>query len=633
MMTLIEKSMFAERKTLEFSIFESLLKGIEKPGMYIGHEFGIKSKSLDYILTHKNAVLAALIFPDTYEVGMSNLGLQILYKIVNENQDFSAERAFSPWPDFEASLRSRKVKYFSLENRIFLNSFDLIGFNAANEMLYTNILNIIDLAGLEVRHAGRKNIFPLICAGGSAVVNPWPLSNFMDFMLIGDGEEAILEIMAEIREFKYDACQKVPASESDKVKFKKELLKNLAKISGVFVPDFYRVIYKSNGSISEIASKEKNTAARKIKKTVFKGFDRSAGVSDPVIPNIRIVHDRLNIEIMRGCSRGCRFCQAGFIYRHVRQKKPGALTLLSREGIKNTGYGEISFTSLSSSDFRGLSELVDGIRLEPGSEKISISLPSLRLDSFSLDIARKISSVRKTGLTFAPEAGSQRLRDIIKKDIILPDLMQSVRIALMEGWHKIKLYFMIGLPGEEKEDVEEIINLTDRVIDVAKQILPKRSIGRLQINVSINAFNPKPFTPFQWAAQDSIKNLQKKINVINAGINTRYVRLNWTNPKKSSIECALSRGDSRVSDAIELAWKTGSKFDNWTDFFNYEIWMESFKKLGLDISFYTTRRIGEDEILPWDIIDMGVKKEFFLKEYRSALKLLNKDLKKDCDKL
>ncbi|MBM3705511.1 MAG: TIGR03960 family B12-binding radical SAM protein [Actinobacteria bacterium] len=630
MMNSIENGIAAAPGFLEFSIFESLLKDIEKPGRYIDHEFGTCSKSPEYILSRRNTVLAALIFPDTYEVGMSNLGLQILYSIINKYEGFSAERAFSPWPDFEERLRSHGMKYFSLENRIFLDSFDLLGFNAAHEMLYTNILNIIDLSGLEVNSSRRRSIFPLICAGGSATVNPWPLSNFMDFMLIGDGEEAVVEILKVISDFKSGIIKRKSGSNGNKTGLKRQILKELSKIDGVFVPGFYRIIYKVDQTVLQIVTETNDGKASKIKKAVFRDFGRSGPVIAPLIPNIRTVHDRLNIEIMRGCGRGCRFCQAGFIYRPVRQRKVPDLVSSVREGLKNTGYDEISFTSLSSSDFRGLSELVQEVRSTPGIDRISISLPSLRLDSFSLKIAEKILWRRKTGLTFAPEAGSQRLRDLIKKDINQSHLLQSVKIAFLNGWEKIKLYFMVGLPGEEKDDIDEIIHLIEKVIQIAKETLSGRSIGRLQVNVSINAFSPKPFTPFQWAAQESLESLQKKLSIINSGVPARFVKFNWTNPKKSRVECALSRGDSRVSDVVELAWKKGAKFDNWTDFFNYDIWLESFKQCGLDIDFFSSRRIKTDEILPWDIIDTGVKKGFLLKEYRQALKFCKKYFKKEC---
>ncbi len=609
---------------LDLAEIGALLEGIQKPGRYIGKEFGIKSKKPGYLLKNPGTVNTALVFPDVYEVGMSNLGLQILYKIINSSPRFNAERAFSPWFDFEDRLRKSCTKLFSLENRIFLDCFDLIGFNAAHEMLYTNIVNAIDLSGLAIRSSERKSLFPLVCCGGSAAVNPWPISAFMDFMVIGDGEAVISLILETISSYKDKYL-------SDRTSYlenyfslqqlKKEMLRSLGQLEGVFVPSLYSLVYNRDNTVKKIiysgGKEDKN--AKKVKKATVKDLDSFEIPADPVVPNIQTVHDRLNIEIMRGCGRGCRFCQAGFIYRPLRQKKVKNLINKSIEGLMQTGYDEISFTSLSSSDYRNLKKLIEKVTGSDLFEKISISLPSLRLDSFSLEIAEMIQSGRKTGLTFAPEAGSQRLRDIIKKDISADELRESIRAAFLKGWTKVKLYFMVGLPFETDDDIKAIAETTNEIIDLARQCLDKRGFSRLQLGVSINAFCPKPFTPFQWCAQEKIYKLEEKIRAVRQSINSRFVKLHGNDPEKSSIECAFARGDSRLSDVIESAWRSGAKFDNWADYFDYGLWKQSFAKAGADPDFYTIRQYGLNETLPWDVIDIGIKKDYFIKEYSKAM--------------
>ena len=650
-------------------MLEKLLKGIEKPGRYVNHEAGIKSKSLEYILAHPETVLAALFFPDIYEIGMSNAGIEILYDIVNKYPDFSAERVFSPWVDFEESLRKNKTCLFSLENRIFLNNFDLVGFNAAHEMLYTNILNGLQLSGIEHIAEKRDSIFPLVCAGGGSVFNPWPLSKFMDFMVVGDGEEAIIQILEIIKDFKEDigisekiVINKNPGnagynnagynntgnnnigcgnnstaqsadisvknanktgkntgyaeSKENTISHKKQLLKKLEAVDGVFVPQFHKIIYNADAQIQSISSSVGGKAA--VKKAVLKDLDSFKIVCDPVIPNIRVIHDRFAVEIMRGCSRGCRFCQAGFIYRPVRQRNSRELIDNSIEGLKNTGYDEISFTSLSSSDYNGIFDLIYGVASSKYLKRLSVSMPSMRLDNFNVQLAEIIQSGRKTGLTFAPEAGSQRMRDILKKDISDEELLESIKIAFTKGWDRVKLYFMIGLPFETDEDINGIIDLLYKVIELARATLPKRSFSRFTLSVSINAFCPKPFTPFQWCPQDDISILTKKFYFIEKNIPKRRVKLHWNSPEKSKIECAMSRGDLRTADVVEQAWKNGAKFDNWTDFFSFELWKKSFEQAGVDMDFYTTRQYCQDEMLPWDIVDIGIKKEWFLQEYRKS---------------
>ncbi len=587
-------------KRLDFELLEELLEGIEKPGRYINKEIGTKSKNLGLPEDFSGMVFMALVFPDIYEVGMSNLGIQIIYDIVNKYKDFSVERVFSPWVDFEKKLKDCNVKIFSLENRIFLDCFDLVGFSVQHEMLYTNILNILDLGGINAHSEQRGENTPLVGAGGSAVVNPQPLSKFMDFFVIGDGEEVVVDILKKVKIYKKNN------------KSKSWLLKEISRLDGVYVPRFYKFYYYKNGLI------KKFEPCKKVKKAVVRKLDKFNVVTDPIIPNIRTVHDRYIVEIMRGCWRGCRFCQAGIIYRPVRKREVESLIKQSVSGIKNTGYDEISFLSLSSSDYEKIEHLVEGVTGALKSKRLSISMPSMRLNSFNLRFLELIQSGRKTGLTFAPEAGTQRMRDIINKNIKEDEMLECIKMAFGKGWEKIKLYFMIGLPFENEQDIKGIVELVEKIINVARNEVPGRKLRRLKINISINAFCPKPFTPFQWVGLESPESLKKKFSYILSNTPKRYINIKWSDPERSLIESALSRGSELLCDVIENAWKNGAKFDNWSDFFNFGIWEKAFKNSGVDISLFTTRNFPVDEILPWDVIDIRVKKSSLLKEYEKS---------------
>ncbi len=582
---------------------EKLLKGIQKPGRYIGNEIGIKSKPLKQL--KEDMMLCALAFPDTYEMGMANLGIQVLYQIINQHPGYSAERVFAPWTDFEKALRDSSWKLFSLENRIPLNNFDLIGFNLAHELLYTNMLNMIDLAGLDIRAKDRKEAFPLICAGGTAVSNPQPVSAFLDFMIIGEGEEVILEIMARLKSYK------------KKDKKKKEILEGLSNIEGIYVPGLYRFYYFPSGEIKRIEP------SRKVTKRVFKDFGRSRILVDPVVPNISVVHDRLPVEIMRGCPGACRFCQARNFYYPLRIRKAANIAEDTIEGLRRTGYDELSLLSLSTSDYRGLQSLLENLKDYVLKKRVSISLPSIRMESFGLDIAEMMGTGRKTGLTFAPEAGSQRMRKIIGKDIDQEAMLDCARQAFSEGWEKIKLYFMIGFPFETRQDIEAIPVLIKKFLQAAKEESKGRGFRRVNIGVSVNAMVPKPHTPFQWCGQDNPADLEEKFSIITRGVPRKAIKLNWTDPKRSRLEAALSRGDARTCDIIEEAWKRGARFDNWTDLFDYGAWESAFTETR--ISFYANRDFPQDGRLPWDMIDMGAGKKYLLRQFEKARQYAEQD--------
>jgi len=589
-------------KSLEYEKLEKLLRGIEKPGRYIDNEIGTSSKDPGKL--KPDSVIVALAFPDIYEVGMPNIGLQILYDIINRHPSFSAERFFAPWTDMEQQLRETGTRLFSLENRIFMESFDLIGFSLQHELLFSNTLNMLDLGGIRLVSEERSVDTPLICAGGPATVNPAPMSRFMDFMVIGDGEEVIIPVLENLARFRTGTIDK------------DSFLRQISTMDGIYVPAYHKYIYSDGGKL------EKIEPGNKTKKAVLSDLDDIHIVTRPIIPNIKPVHDRFAVEIMRGCGRGCRFCQAGFTNRPVRSRSADRLIEQSIEGLENTGYDEISFLSLSTSDYRDLERLIRGVSEKTEEERLSISLPSMRLDSFTMGIAELVQQGRKTGLTFAPEAGSQRMRDIINKNITENDILDCIELAFRKGWEKIKLYFMIGFPGETGEDVLEIAALIKKVATRARNVMPRDKVKRFNMNVSINVFNPKPFTPFQWSSQEGVGSLKKKFKLILDNVHQRYIKISWSDPEKSRLECTLSRGDTRIGKVIEDAWKNGAKFDNWADLFDASPWIDSFHKNDIKIGYYTDREYNTDEILPWDVVDIGVNKESLLSVYRRVRKVI-----------
>ena len=579
-------------------LFEELLDKVQKPGRYTGKEFNETVKKED-----ASTVKIALTFPDLYEIGMSYLGFKILYEIINKRDDASAERVFSPAVDMEKLLRERQIPIFSLETYRSLNSFDIVGFTIQHELCFSNILNLLELGHIPLRSEERKEDDPLVIAGGPGTFNAEPLSAFFDLFVIGEGEEIVGKIIEVYKRWK------------GKKQSKAKLLEELAHIEGIYVPSFYEVDYFKDGRIKSVNPK-KETYCPVIKKQIISDFDKVAYPLFPIVPNIDVVHDRITLEIFRGCTRGCRFCQAGMIYRPVREKSVDTLIGLADEILAHTGYEEISLSSLSSSDYSEIESLITKLVDRFEEKGVGVSLPSLRIDSFSVALAQQVQRVRKSGLTLAPEVGTQRLRDVINKNVQEEDLYSSIRAAFEKGWRKIKLYFMVGLPTESEEDVEGIVRLISKVDRMGREITG-RKVG---INVSVSAFVPKPHTPFQWEAQEERESLFKKIRYLKNKLNWRNISFSYPDVDRSYLEAVFARGDRRLGEVLERALHLGCKFDAWREQFNFEAWQKAFSDCGLNMEFYANRVREEDEVLPWDHISCGVKKEYLLKEREKALK-------------
>lgn len=584
-----------------------ILPRVQKPGRYAGGELNQVVKDWTAIQTH-----FALIFPDIYDIGVPNLGIMILYELLNQRADVLCERAYLPWLDMETELRQANIPLYSLESYHPLREFDILGFTIPYETLYTNVLNILDLAGIPLSSSKRGNDYPLIIAGGHSTFNPEPMADFIDAFVIGEGEEVIHEIVNTQQEWKKSG------------KDKAELLLQLSQVQGVYVPSLYEVAYAPDGILDSVTPKNPS-----VPKTILKRM--VPVLPDPpthfIVPSIDVVHNRIAVEIMRGCTRGCRFCHAGMINRPIRERPVDQIMTGIEEALENTGYEEIALLSLSSSDYTHINELVQTISDKFMGKHLTISLPSLRIESFSVELMEKLRGARSGGFTLAPEAATDSMRNRINKPISTDDLLNTAREIYGRGWTTIKLYFMIGHPDETLEDVEAIVRLCKEVIGEGHKIIGKKA----NLHVGVSTFIPKPQTPFQWAAADNQESIYAKQKLLRDNLRGPGLKFTWSNPKETILEAALSRGDRHLGKVILAAWKLGAKFDAWQDQYQYNTWVTAFESCGIDPNFYIARTRGLDEVFPWDHISSGVKRSYLQKEYQKSLQgILTNDCREEC---
>ena len=584
---------------------DRILHVVEKPARYIGNEINAVMKDPSSV-----DVRFAICFPDVYEIGMSNLGIQIIYEQLNRRADTWCERVFSPWPDLHKIMKEEKIPLFGLESQDPVKGFDFLGISLGYELAYSNILQVLDLARIPFLAAERGEDCPLVIGGGTCAYNPEPIADFFDFFYIGEGEVRYDEVVETYKEMKARGASRA------------EILRAISHIPGMYVPSLYEVTYKEDGTIASFRPKYEDVP-RTVQKQTVMDFEKAAYPQSPIIPYIKVTQDRVTLEVMRGCIRGCRFCQAGMIYRPLREKPVDCLKDYARAMLENTGYEEISLSSLSSSDYTDLPEILTWLIDNYKSKVVNISLPSLRIDNFSLDVMSKVQDVKKSSLTFAPEGGTQRIRDVINKGITEEDIMTGSGMAFRGGWNKVKLYFMLGLPTETDEDRKGIAHLAQAICDNYYEIPKDKRNGKCEINVSTSFFVPKPFTPFQWATmftQKEYLSFAKTVKEeIRAQTNQRSIHYQYHNADVTVLEGIFARGDRRIAPAIVKAYESGALFDAWADMFRMEIWDQAFISCGIDPDFYTLRERSTDEILPWDFIDIGVTKAFMVREWKRAM--------------
>jgi len=594
---------------------DEIILQVSKPARYIGGEMNMVKKDVQNI-----SIRFAFCFPDVYEVGMSNTGLQILYYFLNRREDTYCERVFSPWIDMEEVMRKENHALFSLETFDSIENFDFVGFTLQYEMSYSNIINMLDLGNIPILSEDRRENDPIVCAGGPCSYNPEPLADIIDFFYIGEGEVMLDKILDIYKENKQNKGTR------------NDFLEKLLHVEGVYVPKFYNVEYKKNGEIASF-TKTHDDAKDIIRKVVVKDLDNVFFPSEQLVPLIETVHYRAVLEVFRGCIRGCRFCQAGYVYRPTREKSSGTLLCQSENLIESTGYDEISLVSLSTSDYTEFKEVSEGLLDKFSESKVNLSLPSLRVDSMSIDLMKRVQELRKSSLTFAPEAGTQRMRDVINKGITEKEILDGVKLAFDNGWGKVKLYFMIGLPTETEEDVLGIGELGDDIVNKYFEIPKEERKQPVNVTISTSCFVPKPFTPFQWEPQNTYEEFMEKQRLLKKNITRKQIRYNYHDAVLSSMEGAIARGDRRVGKAIIKAWELGARYDGWSEHFKPQIWEEAFSSVGLDISFYANRKRELTEILPWDHISIGISKKFLIQELmKSKEEALTPNCRQECVK-